>query len=122
MQPFPYKGCRRLLRTTSQRTKRCKDLTPDLSYYQMNLSGLCSWKDKIRLWPLEKMQEAQKYARCSFFEALPLYKPLEPRITKRFTPDLYENIQRHEQMRRTLLNLLTALVAQKEALLSPEGR
>jgi hypothetical protein len=116
VHPFPYRGCRRLLKTTSQRTRRYEDLIPELDVYWSTLAGYCRGGRRIRRCSRETLLAAQAYASRSFFEAVPHYQRLERRITRRFVPDLYADLCHYDQMRHTLLELLALLLMADSAI------
>jgi YxiJ-like protein len=104
--PFPYDGCRKILRESDN---RYENLIPDLDIYFSDIAGYCSWGKKILDWPKEKIQEAKERLEEDFFEKYPKYKPLEPMLTETNVPDLHAELALYETMRTKLLQLLTRL-------------
>ncbi|MDQ3254788.1 MAG: YxiJ-like family protein [Acidobacteriota bacterium] len=108
--PFPYAGCRKLLRAGGG---NYEDLIPDLNTYFYNIASHSGGVKKILKWPKERLLEARKKLEKSFFEVYPEYKPLEIMITKSDTPDLYEALALHERARMKLLDLLSQLLKEQ---------
>lgn len=109
--PFPYEGCRRLLRETPGAHE---DLIPDLDLYFSNIAGYCSWGRRILKWPKEKREEAKNGLSLSFVEKYPKYTPLMVRITETSTPDLFREMMLHENIRKELLGIIDRLASQYE--------
>ena len=105
-EPFPYDGCRKLLREGSG---RYEGLIPDLDMYLSDIAGYCSSGSRILRWQGAKIKEAEERLKQSFFERHPQYQPLESLITETDTPDLYTCLAVHEAVRKKLLKVLSRL-------------
>jgi hypothetical protein len=108
--PFPYAGARRLLQEAGG---GYDDLIPDLAQYFSTIAGYCSWGKTIFNWPRSKVDEARERVSDSFFDRHPKYKALEKIINESVAPDLYADLQFHEEMRIKLLELLFQLTIVK---------
>lgn len=106
-RPFPYAGCRALIRDTG---KAHEDFIPDLDLYFSEIAGYCSWGRKILMWPKEKLSEVQSILSRSFFEKHPQYQTLQSAVNKTETPDLYESLKLYEKMRGDLADLISRLL------------
>jgi hypothetical protein len=109
--PFPYIGCRKLLREDKE---AYEGLIPDLDMYFYDIASHCGGVKKILDWSEEKIIEAQKKFSKSFFDVHAEYTPLKPQITESNTPDLYFKMISYEKMRQRLLELLTLLLSERE--------
>jgi hypothetical protein len=105
-KPFPYQGCRALLKGTD---KRMEGFIPDLDLFFGSIAGYANGAKKLLKWDTEKVKQAQRMLRGSFFEKHPEYKELEARITPADTPDLYADMAHYEEMRTKVLRLLSML-------------
>lgn len=85
----------------------------DLNTYDMTISGPISWGMKIAEWPRGKIEKTLEYSSKSFFDHYSNYRFLETSITKSYTPELYADMQLHEEIRTTLRKLLAQLLAEK---------
>lgn len=106
--PFPYGDCRSLLHRYGE---SYEDFIPHLDLYLSDIAGYCGWGAGLLNWSRQKIQEALPKIEKSFFEKHPEYGALEGAITKTGTPELYATLRLHEELRRNLLNLLTALLS-----------
>jgi len=103
--PFPYQDCRRM----QDSFEADEDFAAQLNLYFSTVAGFCSWGKRILHWNETKRKEAADLLAKSFFEDLPQYQKLEKHINKIETPELYNEIERHETMRRTLLDIISRL-------------
>lgn len=101
--PFPYQGCRKLIRHAPEASD---GLIPNLNTYFMDIVGYASWGKGILKWPEQKVQQTIARLSVTFFEKHPEYSTLESMITKSSTPDLYANLALYERMRLCLLQIL----------------
>jgi hypothetical protein len=108
--PFPYDDCRRLRREDSG---EFEVLIPDLDMWCSDIAGYCSWGKKILSWPEEKVLQARGHMSLSFFDKHPEYSLLERLITEANTPDLFEDLQLYERMRKKLLELFDFMLSEK---------
>jgi hypothetical protein len=108
--PFPYAGCRKLLRETG---KRYEGLIPDLDLYFSDIASYCGGVKRVLQWPQEKIQEARRKLSPSFWDRYPEYQPLEQMVTQQSTPDLYADMALYERMRLCLLDLLSRLLKEQ---------
>ncbi len=108
-RPFPYAGCRTLIRDAG---KAYEGLIPDLDLYFSDIAGYCSWGRAILKWPKKKLSEAGDKLDKSFFEKHPHYQSLQPAVSETGTPDLYESLKLYEKMRGNLLNLFSELLSE----------
>lgn len=106
--PFPYDGCRKLVRQFGQ---AYEELGPDFATFSADIASHCGGARKLLAWPEERLLKSQEYFQETFFEKHPKYKPLESWITEAHTRDLYTNIVSHEHARTRLLLLLARLLA-----------
>jgi hypothetical protein len=103
--PFPYRDCQKLQDSLAAD----EDFATQLTSYFSTVAGFCSWGKRILRWNEKKRREVVKILAKSFFEGLPQYRKLEKQINKIETPELYKEIERHETMRRTLLDIISRL-------------
>jgi hypothetical protein len=108
--PFPYAGCRNVLRAAGP---GYEDLIPDLDMYFYTIASHAGGAAKILQWPPEKILKAEAALKHSFFERHQRYQPLQQQITTENAPDLYADLELHEKMRATLLHLLSLLLRRK---------
>ncbi len=113
-KPFPYQGCRTLLRGTDE---RMDGFIPDLALYFADIAGFSDSANRLNGWDKERVAMAQRMLEKSFFEKHSEYQALEGRITPDDTPDLYADMMLHEEMRRKVLHLV-ALLMERHSLLS----
>lgn len=102
--PFPYADCRKLLR---QDAELYESLIPDLDLYFSDIAGYCSDVKRISQWSDERLGEAEKTIRRSFFERHQQYEPLKLEITESNTPDLHKRLALCERLRIKFLELLS---------------
>ena len=108
--PFPYDGCRKLLR---EKSGTFQHLISDLDMYFSGIAGYASWGKKILGWTDEKIREVRQILGVNFFDMHPQYKPLEAMITEEETPDLYHDLMNYERVRKELLELLSRLSSER---------
>ncbi len=107
VKPFPYQGALKLRREGGE---AYEGLIPDMDMYFYDIASHCGGVKKMLKWPKEKLHQAREKFGQSFFDKYAQYKPLEPLITEANTPDLYACLMQHEQMRVSLLKLLSQLL------------
>lgn len=100
---FPYDDIRNLFRKAGT---SYEGLVPDLDLYFSSIAGYCSWGKRILNWDTERRQKALTYASRSFFDRHPEYKSLMPFIEQ---SELSKQLDNIEEMRTTLLRVLTSL-------------
>ena len=105
-QPFPYADCRR---AAALAFIPLKHLIPDLDLYFSDLAGYCSWGVRILSWSPEKVSTVRKHISKSFFEKHPQYRCLLEAVPVEKAPALLADLALHEEMRRTLIQLLDGL-------------
>jgi hypothetical protein len=106
--PFPYEGCRFLLKSGNSDYQH---FVFDLDLYFSELAGYSSLGKKILKWSDEKVADVKNKLSKTFFEKHPEYKPLEEIISKNSTPDLYDQLELYENIRQTLMKLLYILAS-----------
>jgi len=102
---FPYADCRRVQQSDS----RCSALISDLDVYISELAGYRSWAKRILAWPDEKIEAVHRRTKESFFDRFPAYSEIQAQITSTNVPDLYATLNRAEQTRAALGELLSLL-------------
>jgi|SRR5688572_8584077 len=100
---FPYDDIRELFRKAGN---AYEGFIPDLDLYFSTIVGYCSWGKRILNWNTEQRQKAFAYTSQGFFDRHPEYRSLLPFIED---SDLRRRLDRVDEMRTTLLRLLTAL-------------
>ena len=111
--PFPYEGCRKLVRSTGHHYEY---LIPFLDLYFGDIAGYARSTKRFWRWDNDEMKQAQETIKLSFFERHPDYLELEVMITSDDTPDLYTYMVVHEQMRTLLLKLFGLFIERNTGL------
>ena len=109
-RPFPYAGCRALIRDSGE---AYEGLIPDLDLYFSEIAGYCSWGRTIPKWSKEKLFEARNKLSKSFFDKHPKFQPLQPAVSETGTPDMYESLKLYEVMRRNLVDLISQVLSER---------
>jgi hypothetical protein len=102
---FPYADCRKLQQIGSSYSA----LIPDLDVYLSELAGYRGWGKRILKWPDDKIEEVHQRAGASFFDRFPAYAEQQAQITPTTVPDLYVTLDRANQTRAVLRELLAHL-------------
>lgn len=112
LNPFPYDDCRKLL---ADKKKEFEDFIPSLDMYFSDISGLCSWGKRSLKWTDDQLEEFTPQLQKSFFQKYPEFAPLEPSITDKNTPKLFNQLLIYDLMRLTLLDILPDIKEVKNA-------
>ncbi|MGH9854253.1 MAG: YxiJ family protein [Blastocatellia bacterium] len=106
-RPFPYQDCRKVFAEAGDHDE---GFIPDLDLYWSDLAGYCSWGKGILGWPEEKLSEVKRNLEKSFLDRHPQHQKLVSLVTENQTPDLYGQMAQYEDIRATLLQLISELL------------
>ncbi|MGH9846072.1 MAG: YxiJ family protein [Blastocatellia bacterium] len=115
-KPFPYDDCRRVLARAGDIADGdiADGLIPDLDLYFSDIAGYCSHGKKLLNMPKDDLVAARATLERSFFEKHPEYRALAVWINEIETPMLFAEINRHEEVRCKLLELISNLLSDSE--------
>jgi len=100
--PFPYDDCRKLVDGNPQ----YRELIPDLDVYFSEIAGYASAGQRLLRWSRERAEQVRCRLMASFFARFPRYESLKSRITMESTPGLFIALERSDDKRALLAELL----------------
>lgn len=116
-KPFPYDDCRRVLAKAGELAdgEIADGLIPDLDLYFSDIAGYCSYGKRLLSLPQNELTAARATLETSFFEQHPEYRVLASWINETETPVLFADLNRHEEVRVRLLELISYLLSDSGA-------
>ncbi|HYC61114.1 MAG TPA: hypothetical protein VEK79_16255 [Thermoanaerobaculia bacterium] len=108
---FPYADCRKLQAVDG----RYAALIPDLDAYLSEIAGYGNWGRRLLTWPDDKIVHVLHRITASFFDRYPMYADLRSQITPENVPSLHAAIERGDQVRKIVAELLRHLRMERTA-------
>ena len=108
--PFPYNDCRWLRREFDG---ELEDLIPDLDMWFLDIAGISSRGKRLLNLSEEQVLYARGIMSLNFFDKHPECAWIERHITELNTPDLFEQMNLYNRMRRMLVSLFDLMLREK---------
>jgi YxiJ-like protein len=106
LRPFPYKDCYKLRKLQPL----AHDLIPDLDLYFSFVAGYSASATQLKNRPTEELRAAIPKLQKSFFDTMPRYRKLQKYITPKDTPNLHEELRVINDVRQSLVILMSRLI------------